>query len=143
MRSEINKIIQEQRLQKIRRDFEKQRREEDRKYENERWVDEQRKNIIAARIRKDLQPTKTEHRYDPTEGFIIHWDYALGIPKRNDSCQVVYGIYINGDEVYAPRLIDPHPCEIDTSITNRCIFGESHHVLDIPANSNCLLVWEV
>jgi hypothetical protein len=26
--------------------FEKKRREEDRKYENEKWVDDQRKNII-------------------------------------------------------------------------------------------------
>ncbi len=142
-RAEIEKIVQEQRLQRIRRDFEKKRREEDRKYENEIWVDQQRKNIIAARLRKDLQPTKLEMKYDPTEGFIIHWDYCLGVPKRNDSCQIVYGIYINGDEVYAPRLIDPHPCEIDTSITNRCIFGESHHILDIPANSNALLIFEV
>lgn len=142
-RAEIEKIVQEQRLQKLRRAFEKKRREEDRKFENERWVDEQRKNILANRLRRDLQTNKVEQKYDPTEGFIIHWDYCLGIPKRNDSCQLVYGIYINGDEVYAPRLIDPHPCEIDTSITNRCIFGESHHIMDIPANSNALLIFEI
>ena len=142
-RGEMEKIIQEQRLLKMRRDFEKVRREEDRKFENEKWVDEQRKNIIANRLRKDLSPNKQFKVYDPTEGFIIHWDYLLSVPKRNDSCQIVYGIYINGEEVYPPSMIDPHACEVDTSVTNRCIFGENHAISEIPANANALLIFEV
>ena len=142
-RAEMEKIVQEQRLLKMRRDFEKVRREEDRKFENEKWVDEQRKNIIANRLRKDLNPTKQLKVYDPTEGFIIHWDYLLSVPKRNDSCQIVYGIYINGEEVYPPSMIDPKACEVDTSVTNRCIFGENHAVSEIPANANCLLIFEI
>lgn len=142
-RAEMEKIVQEQRLLKMRRDFEKLRREEDRKFENEKWVDEQRKNIIANRLRKDLNPTKTSKGYDPTEGLVIHWDYLLSVPKKNDSCQIVYGIYINGNEVYPPSMIEPHACEVDTSVTNRCIFGQSHPVSEIPANANALLIFEV
>ena len=53
MRSEIDKIVQEQRLQDARRDFEIERREEDRIYENEKWVDDNRKFIIENRLRRD------------------------------------------------------------------------------------------
>lgn len=141
-RAEAEKIVQEQRLLKLRRDFEKQRRDEDRKYENEKWVDEQRKNIIAARLR-DVQPSRGEKKYDPLDGFVIHWDYGLGIPKRVDSCQIVFGVYINSDEVYPAKLIEPHPCEVDTAVTNRCIFGNSYPISDIPANSNALLIFEI
>ena len=142
-RAEMQKIAMEHQLLKMRRDFEKVRRDEDRLFENVRWVDEQRKNIIANRLRKDLNPPKQAQTYDPTEGFVIHWDYLLAVPKRHDSCQVVYGIYINGDEVYPPSMIEPHPCEIDTSVTNRCIFGKNHPISEIPANANALLIFEV
>ena len=143
MRTEAEKIVQEHRLMKMRRDFEKVRRDEDRKFENEKWVDEQRKNVIASRLRSETQPVKAENRYDPLDGLVIYWDYALGIPKRNDSCQIVFGIYINGDEIYPPKLVEPHPCEIDTAVTNRCILGNSYPMNDIPANSNALLIFEV
>ena len=145
-RSEIEKIVQEQRLQRLRRDFEKKRREEDRQFENDKWVDDQRRNIIATRLKKDLAPTgqnNIERKYDPLEGILIHWDYSLGIPKRNDYCRIVYGVYCNGEEIYAPRLIDAHDTEIDTSVSNRCIFGESHLVADIPANANTLIIFEL
>lgn len=79
-RAEIDKIVQEQRLQKLRRDFEKGRREEDRKFDNEKWVDDQRKFIIAQRLRKDLErpQSRGERKYDPNEGMIVHWDFVLG-----------------------------------------------------------------
>ena len=80
-RSEIEKIVQEQRLQKLRRDFEKVRRDEDRKFDNEKWVDDQRKFIIAQRLRKDLErpQSRGERKYDPNEGMIVHWDFILGL----------------------------------------------------------------
>ena len=42
-RAEIGRLLQEQRLQQLRRDFEKDRREEDRLFHNSKWIDEQRK----------------------------------------------------------------------------------------------------
>lgn len=79
-RSEVEKIVQEQRLQKLRRDFEKVRRDEDRKFDNEKWVDDQRKFIIAQRLRKDLERPQSRgaRKYDPNEGLIAHWDFVLG-----------------------------------------------------------------
>jgi hypothetical protein len=40
MRAEMEKMLQEQRLEKIRRDFEKQKVEEERKFKHEMWVEE-------------------------------------------------------------------------------------------------------
>ena len=40
MRSEIEKVLQEQRLEKLRRDFEKQKYEDERRFNHERWLEE-------------------------------------------------------------------------------------------------------
>ena len=143
VRGEMEKMLQEQRLTKMRRDFEKKRREEDKVYDSQKFVDDWRKQILAARLRKDLNQNNGPRSYDPTEGFVIHWDYCLGVPKRTDYLQMVYGIYINSEEAYAPRMVEPHDCEVDTASTNRCIIGQSHHLTDIPANSNALLIFEL
>jgi hypothetical protein len=143
-RAEIEKIVQEQRLQRLRREFEKQRRDEDRKFENERWIDEQRKNIIAQRIRKDLNPGKTlERKYDPSEGFLVHWDYCLGLPKSEDYASIVYGIYNNGETIFSPTNISPHFCDNESSKTKMCIFGEKSEMQEIPANPTTLMIWEI
>lgn len=42
MRSEVEKVLQEQRLERIRRDFEKQKYEDDRRYNHEKWLEEQK-----------------------------------------------------------------------------------------------------
>lgn len=31
--------------------------------------------------------------YNPTEGFVVHWDYTLGLPRRSNYSQVVFGVY--------------------------------------------------
>jgi hypothetical protein len=88
MRSEIDKIVQEQRLQDAKRDFEMERREEDRVYENEKWVDDNRKFIIENRLRKDNTIKRAPPgAYNPSIGFVIHWDYTLGLPRRTNYAQ--------------------------------------------------------
>jgi len=99
MRAEIEKIVQEQRLQDARRDFEIERREEDRVFDNEKWVDDNRKFIIENRLRKDNTIKKiTSGGYNPATGFVVHWDYTLGLPRRTNYSQVVFGVY-NGQNV--------------------------------------------
>lgn len=64
--------------------------------------------------------------YDPNEGFIVHWDYILGLPKRTNYAQIVFGIYNHGETMYSPKLVDPHDTEVESSNTVRCIIGDSH-----------------
>ena len=55
MRAEIEKVLQEQRLEKIRRDYEKQKYEDDRRYNHERWLEEQKREILAAKLRNQAE----------------------------------------------------------------------------------------
>ena len=40
MRAEMEKMLQEQRIEKIRREFEKQKLDEERRFKHEMWVEE-------------------------------------------------------------------------------------------------------
>lgn len=115
MRAEMEKIMQEQRLQKLRRNFEKKRRVQDREFENNKWVDDQRKFIIDNRLKEDFSEVRPQsHLYDPAEGFVVHWDYCLGLPRRTKLCQFVYAVFNNMQSLYSPKLIEPMDCEIES-----------------------------
>ena len=59
MRTEVEKVLQEQRLEKIRRDYEKQKYEDERRFNHERWLEEQKRQILEAKLRNPPPP-----RYD-------------------------------------------------------------------------------
>lgn len=46
MRTEVEKILQEQRIEKIRRDFERQKLDEERVLRHQMWVEQQKMNIL-------------------------------------------------------------------------------------------------
>ena len=64
--------------------------------------------------------------YDTNQGFIVHWDYKLGLPHRVPISQVVFGIYNRNETLYQPKLVDPHDTEVESAQTVRCIIGESN-----------------
>ena len=47
----------------------------------------------------------TFYRFDPDP--VINWDMVTGIPQRSMYCQLVYGVYNNGENVYDPRIVAP------------------------------------
>jgi hypothetical protein len=51
MRAEMEKMLQEQRIEKIRREFEKQKLDEERRFKHEMWVEEQKRRILEAKIK--------------------------------------------------------------------------------------------
>ena len=51
MRAEIEKVLQEQKLEKIRRDFEKQKYEDERRYKHEKWLEDQKRQILEAKLK--------------------------------------------------------------------------------------------
>ena len=51
IRSEVEKVLHEQRLEKIRRDFEKQKYEDERRFNHDRWLEDQKREILAAKLR--------------------------------------------------------------------------------------------
>ncbi|CAI2384337.1 unnamed protein product [Moneuplotes crassus] len=62
MRAEVEKVLQEQRLEKIRRDYEKQKYEDERKYNHERWMEEQKREILAAKLRRNAEGGDTGYQ---------------------------------------------------------------------------------
>lgn len=46
MRTEVEKILQEQRLEKIKRDYERQKLDEERALRHQMWVEQQKMNIL-------------------------------------------------------------------------------------------------
>ncbi len=51
MRAEIEKVLQEQKLEKIRRDFEKQKYEDERRFKHEKWLEDQKRQILEAKLK--------------------------------------------------------------------------------------------
>ena len=51
MRAEVEKVLQEQKLEKIRRDFEKQKYEDERRYKHEKWLEDQKRQILEAKLK--------------------------------------------------------------------------------------------
>jgi hypothetical protein len=102
-RLKIEKQLQSQRLDKIRRDFGKDAYEEERKINEERWVDEQNRFIIAQRLKERLAQPKTPEyvpqkpkpeprsypkpqygriEYDSNVGVGIHMDYVSNLEAK-------------------------------------------------------------
>lgn len=60
-RSEVTKIIDEQKLKDLKKRFEWKSREEDRIFENLVWADEQRKIMMSHQLRKNNQENKLQY----------------------------------------------------------------------------------
>lgn len=50
MRAEVEKVLQEQRLEKIKRDFERQKVDEERTLKHQQWLENQKRQILEGRI---------------------------------------------------------------------------------------------
>ena len=50
MRAEVEKVLQEQRLEKIKRDFERQKVDEERGQRHSEWLEQQKRMILEGRI---------------------------------------------------------------------------------------------
>ncbi len=50
MRAEIEKVLQEQRLEKIKREFEKQKIDDERAVRHNLWLENQKKAILSGKI---------------------------------------------------------------------------------------------
>lgn len=67
MRAEMEKILQEQKFEKIKREFERQKIEDERKYGHEQWLEEQQKLLLEAKLQMAAQAVPEEAMYDQYE----------------------------------------------------------------------------
>jgi hypothetical protein len=154
-RAEIEKLIQSQRLEKLRRDFEVQKRDgvfKFNEYEQNILAEETKKNMATGQMKdkyhRDNPEWEDERReYNEKEGFLVQWDYIKNLPKSTDNVQMVYAIHLNGAEVYPGRLVPMCLCrpqtDEDSRNMNMCIIDMTHTVQDIFPHTNARLIIEV
>ena len=172
-RAEAEKLVQETRLKKMKRALELRAKEEDRKFDNQRFLDDVRKQDIAGKLAKDGKIPKAEQvsvadglrdlnpkpnvsrkspgaagggaegEYNLDHGFVVHWDYVFGIPKNRKFCQLVYAI-MNGDEaIIEPQVVDPRPVQDQNTQKNQCIIYENNNIREIEPSKLTNLIIEV
>ena len=49
-RNEVEKVLQEMRLEKLRWDFERQKFEDEWRFKHEKWLEDQKREILAAKL---------------------------------------------------------------------------------------------
>lgn len=94
-------------------------------------------------MRKNFTHFSGDRHYDNFEGFLIHWDFILALPKKYDSVRLTFGVFCKGETYYAPRMIEDHSTESEDYNRNKCVIAEKDHVYDIPANKDTILVIEM
>ena len=50
MRAEVEKVLQEQRLEKIKREYEKQKKDDDKSLKQQLWLEDQKKAILMGKM---------------------------------------------------------------------------------------------
>lgn len=171
-RAEAEKLVQETRLKKMKRALEIRAKEEDRKFENQRFLDDVRKQDIAAKLAKegkipkieqasvadglrDLNPKPNMRRnpageakaaegdYNIDHGFVVHWDYVFGIPKNKKFCQLVYAVMNMDETILEPQVVDPRPVQDQNTQKNQCVIYENNNIREIEPSKLTNLIIEV
>ena len=81
-----------------------------------------------------MESWRGERKYNPTEGLILHWDWLLNVPKKYEKCRLTWGMFLRGQTLNKPTIIDDHICVTDNFRQNFCMFGEHNFVYDVIVN---------
>ena len=139
IRMRMEAMLQELTLGRMKRNFEREMELEDRKYENEKWIEDQKRAILLNRLPEIGQDVRGD------SGFTIFWDFVSGIPTKYKQCQLVYGIYEKGEERLEAKLVPKVTLEPDgyKSSTSLALFASEHDVSKLQSNPDLILVIEV
>lgn len=139
IRMRMEAMLQELALNRMKRNFEREMDLEDKKFENEKWIEDQKKAILSSKMPDQQSISRNEG------SIILHWDFVLGIPSKFKHCQLVYGIYEHGQERLQARLVQKVPLELEAykSPISRALFATEHEVNKLQANPALSLIVEI
>ena len=100
------------------------------------------------RIKEDLRKAMGETEevsgdYNPKLGFDIHFDYILELPEMHQSCQVVFGVYKQGQAIIRVLKTDTHAIEVMQDETKRSLFGEKKTITGVPMQEEVMMFFEL
>jgi hypothetical protein len=59
-------------------------------------VDLDRRNNYRRRLVDQMEGWRSERRYQPSEGFVVHWDWCLNVPRKYERSRITWGIFLKG-----------------------------------------------
>ena len=139
LKHQIERISQEQRLERIRLDAEQERNEGKAEAEHLAWVNEQRRLVREEKIRQTVARELGQARtvvdplaYNITDGFYVFFDFVAGLPSKIDEVTCVYCVYVGDEPLSDVVALKPQYCEPDETTggpaggrrTNLAVFNE-------------------
>ena len=105
---------------------------------------DKRKRRVRSELRRALgEEDDISGEYDVKLGFDLHFDFILDIPDAHQSSQVSFGLFNNGLTVEPTKLTSSHTIESQDAEAIRSLYGEKHTILNIPADDQTMLFFEV
>jgi len=149
-RAEMEKALQRQRLERLRFDFQVQKKAAlgtaviSNVPEELGTVESMKKEAIVNRLQKDYvaqygESAVTSPWYDPSTGFNLGFDYALNLPPDVSKLQIVYGLFAAGVPVIDLQQAGPIMAKPDRDKAS-CTMSFNKNFKDIPATPDIQLI---
>ena len=104
----------------------------------------ERKKRVRSELRKALgEEDEIVNDYDVKLGFNLHFDFILDIPEPHQASQVSFGIYNKGKVISPTQVTGTHTVDGWESENITSIYGEKHTLVNILADEQTLLFFEV
>ena len=154
LKFEADALKQKQKLEQIKQDLRMKEEEARRKREHDELVAQQRRDLIAARLRKAIvKESGSKHwggsgdsrgAYDAQDGFAIYFDFCMGLPKSCTGIRLVYSFYEREVCKTQPRSLALCETESDAYGTSCvCVCAARRSFERVAPNPNLRIVIEV
>eukprot|EP00736_Rhodelphis_marinus_P000725 Rmarinus@m.14722 len=146
LKREAEKMEEMARVEKLRRDVDAAKRE----MEREAWAEEQKRQLLEARYRKQIaqdQPMgsidEAGGEYIPERGFVVYFDYILGLSERVGKVQLAYAFYNDAVAHTGVKTMPAEGTEVDhgNPPNKRCVFALQRQFVKVsPVGSMRMIV---
>ena len=76
-------------------------------------------------------------------GFLLDFEYIIGLPKKIDQIEFIYGVYARGEALISGKKVDAHDCISESAYSSKCLINEKEIIYDIPSKFDTLLIIEI
>jgi hypothetical protein len=147
-RAKMESVLSQLGLERMKRNFQREMELEERKLQNDKWVEEQRRSLILNKMKgEETRPQNmyASMAYNPEAGLILYWDFISGLPTRFTQVQLVYGLFERGESRLPARLVAAVPLEPDSAsgMQSRGVFATMQDITKIPPYPQINIVVEV
>ena len=103
-----------------------QKYDEKRQKQQEEWLDDQKREVLAAKMRDRMNPPQTQpmsrpltSQYDPNVGFDFYINGVKALePGKYNFTRINYTAFDNQNQLFDNNFLGPVPVEVDQSIYN-------------------------